>query len=652
MYIKRSLLLAGVLFVTASSLSTTSIAQENPNYHKSRTRPVIPFRHLTLAAPPGMVYIPGGSVTIKYSQSSTDTNSKKRVSLSSFYIDKTEVTNQQYRMFSEWVIDSIAIVKYLKDDKYFIDPPASAANADEENGKGRKKKGKNKDKGEDTATAPSFLAVDSAATPATDTIPTALGSDIATTTTPTVSDTSAAKLIDTSKVAAAAVDTSGPVKRRINWSKVKHKNIFDSNDDEIKAKIAPMYDPVTGKVREELYVYNFTYLRATGTNKNVKVGEYVTEQINIYPDTKIWFKDLVNSQVEILVENYFTQPPFDDYPVVGVTWKQARAFAAWRSHTNFDYATIAEYLKYYRLQFSLPSEAQWVYAAGKDIKDSKQPVMDKEPEPEATPEPAVVTDSATLAATTVNADGTTTPVTDSTSTITPAVDTTAVAITDTEDGNDKKSKKDKKKKKKNRKNKDDEETDEELSPETVIAVNDKDAIPLDRDRDGNLLVNFKQEEGDYTEDGSNFTLPVMSYAPNEFGVYNMIGNVAEWVLDAYSPSAFAFVSDINPVLLYDADSVEADPMKRKVVRGGSFVSNAKALSPFTRDFELQDQVHCYIGFRCVMSAPEILTKYVATRRVQTGSKKPNMTSMEKAKPTSSATTKAKPAETKPTTTKK
>lgn len=646
MYIKRSLLLAGVLFVTASSLSTTSIAQENPNYHKSRTRPVIPFRHLTLAAPPGMVYIPGGSVTIKYSQSSTDTNSKKRVSLSSFYIDKTEVTNQQYRMFTEWVIDSIAIVKYLKDDKYFIDPPPGVAGADEEKGKGRKKKGKNKDKAEETTATTPVVAVDSAAIPATDSIPTALGGDIATATTPTTTDTSAAKMTDTTKMA-SAIDTSGPVRRRINWAKIKHKNIFDSNDDEIKAKIAPMYDPVTGKIREELYVYNFTYLRATGTNKNAKVGEYVTEQINIYPDTKIWFKDLVNSQVEILVENYFTQPPFDDYPVVGVTWKQARAFAAWRSHTNFDYATIAEYLKYYRLQFSLPTEAQWVYAAGKDIKDTKQPVMDKEPEPEATPEPVVVTDSATLAATT-NPDGSTIPVTDSTATITPAIDTTAVAITENEDGNDKKSKKDrKKKKKKNRKNSDDEETEDEPNPETVIAVNDKDAIPLDRDRDGNLLVNFKQEEGDYTEDGSNFTLPVMSYAPNEFGVYNMIGNVAEWVLDAYSPSAFAFVSDINPVLLYDADSTEADPMKRKVVRGGSFVSNAKALSPFTRDFELQDQVHCYIGFRCVMSAPEILTKYVATRRVQTGSKKPNMTSMEKAKPTSSSNTKAKNTDTKP-----
>jgi len=637
MYIKRSLLLAGVLFVTASSLSTTSIAQENPNYHKSRTRPVIPFRHLTLAAPPGMVYIPGGSVTIKYSQSSTDTNSKKRVSLSSFYIDKTEVTNQQYRMFTEWVIDSLAIVKYLKDDKYFIDPPPKSGT--EEEGKGKKKRGKNKGKEEEVVVAP-VVAVDTTA-PVLDTIPTALGGDIATTTTPTVTDTAAAKIADSTKTA-SAVDTSGPVKRRINWAKIKHKNIFESNDDEIKAKIAPMYDPVTGKIREELYVYNFTYLRATGTNKNAKVGEYVTEQINVYPDTKIWFKDLVNSQVEILVENYFTQPPFDDYPVVGVTWKQARAFAAWRSHTNFDYATIAEYLKYYRLQFSLPTEAQWVYAAGKDIKDTKQPVMDKEPEPEATPEPAVVTDSTTLA---TNPDGSAIPVTDSSATIIPAIDTTAVAIIDTEDGNDKKSKKDrKKKKKKNRKN-----NDEEEDAETVIAVNDKDAIPLDRDRDGNLLVNFKQDEGDYTEDGSNFTLPVMSYAPNEFGVYNMIGNVAEWVLDAYSPSAFAFVSDINPVLMYDADSTEADPMKRKVVRGGSFVSNAKALSPFTRDFELQDQVHCYIGFRCVMSAPEILTKYVATRRVQTGSKKPNMTSMEKAKPTSSS---AKPAATGTNSTKK
>ena len=101
----------------------------------------------------------------------------------------------------------------------------------------------------------------------------------------------------------------------------------------------------------------------------------------------------------------------------------------------------------------------------------------------------------------------------------------------------------------------------------------------------------------------------------------MVGNVSEWVKDAYSPSTFAFVSDVNPVLLYDADSNDTDPMKRKVVRGGSFVSNAKALSPYARDYELQDAEHSYLGFRCAMQAPNILDKKVATRRRTTTGKK-------------------------------
>lgn len=587
MYIKRSLLFAGVLFITASSLSTNSIAQENPNYHKSRTRPVIPYRHVTLAAPPGMVYVPGGSVTIKYSQSSTDTNSKKRVSLSSFYIDKTEVTNQQYRMFTEWVIDSIAIVNYLKDDKYFLDPPPG---------------------GYKDESAKTDLAKVDTASVVKDTLPSSMGAEPVAATAPVI-DTATTPKFTTSS---AVTDSNGKIiRRRIDWANIKHKDIFESNDDEIKAKIAPMFDPVTGKIREELYVYNFTYLKATGTNKNVKIGEYTTEPINVYPDEKIWFKDMNNSQVDILVENYFTQPPFDDYPVVGVTWKQARAFAAWRSHTNFDYAKIADYLRYYKLQYSLPSEAQWVYAAGKDIKNTKQQV--------AEPEPDIID---TVAAVTTDTAAAMMPTTDSAALA--AAPTTEIPVTEAteEEGG--------KKKKKSKKQRRQEEEEAAAAEEAMVeggkkvtpSKPDKNATPVDKDRNGNLLVNFKQEEGDYTEDGANFTLPVMSYAPNEYGVYNMVGNVAEWVLDAYSPSAFAFVSDVNPVLLYDADPKDADAMKRKVVRGGSFVSNAKALSPFTRDYELQDNLHCFIGFRCVMSAPEILTKTVATRRKETSSTKP------------------------------
>src|ERR1700733_13572876 len=110
--------IATLLFFGSFFITIICFAQDRP---KSRTHAVIPYNHKTVIAPPGMVYIPGGSTMIKYDQSSTDTNSMRMVSLTSFFIDKTEITNQQYRQFTEWVIDSIAVVKYLKDDKYFLE---------------------------------------------------------------------------------------------------------------------------------------------------------------------------------------------------------------------------------------------------------------------------------------------------------------------------------------------------------------------------------------------------------------------------------------------------------------------------------------------------------------------------------------------------
>ena len=94
------------LFLSAASLSVYAQKVE------SRTRPVVAYPHAKLSAPPGMVYVPGGTTVIKYSQQPSDSNCVKKVSLSSFFIDRTEVTNQQYRQFVEWVVDSIAITKY------------------------------------------------------------------------------------------------------------------------------------------------------------------------------------------------------------------------------------------------------------------------------------------------------------------------------------------------------------------------------------------------------------------------------------------------------------------------------------------------------------------------------------------------------------
>jgi hypothetical protein len=54
-------LITTLLFLTASSISVICVAQEKK---KSRIRPVIPYNHSTLNAPPNMVYIRGGSTTI------------------------------------------------------------------------------------------------------------------------------------------------------------------------------------------------------------------------------------------------------------------------------------------------------------------------------------------------------------------------------------------------------------------------------------------------------------------------------------------------------------------------------------------------------------------------------------------------------------
>lgn len=116
---------------------------------------------------------------------------------------------------------------------------------------------------------------------------------------------------------------------------------------------------------------------------------------------------------------------------------------------------------------------------------------------------------------------------------------------------------------------------------------------------GCYLANFKPQRGNYAADGGLYTVPVDRYWPNDYGLYNMAGNVSEWTQSTYFGTAYQTVSDLNPTVNYELQ--ENDPlwMTRKVVRGGSWRDVAFYLQNGTRDYEFADTAKAYIGFRCI-----------------------------------------------------
>lgn len=182
---------------------------------------------------------------------------------------------------------------------------------------------------------------------------------------------------------------------------------------------------------------------------------------------------------------------------------------------------------------------------------------------------------------------------------------------------------------------------------------------------GEFLGNFKRGRGDVMgvagglNDNADRTAPVFSYKPNAFGLYNMAGNVSEWVLDTYRPitsdqsdfapfrgnvyEGFQRLAEDNtladkdslgniPKRLLDSAELAANPYNAvrsadvrdyddgskedpysydfgkttlisdnaKVIKGGSWNDRAYYMSPGTRRFMQADQSSATVGFRCVM----------------------------------------------------
>jgi sulfatase modifying factor 1 len=162
---------------------------------------------------------------------------------------------------------------------------------------------------------------------------------------------------------------------------------------------------------------------------------------------------------------------------------------------------------------------------------------------------------------------------------------------------------------------------------------------------GFFLTNFKRGRGDYAgiagrlNDGALITSYIYEFPPNDYGLYNMAGNVSEWVMDIYRPLSFQDFDDLNPMrrdgYLDDSkgynnqyrlndklkdpakakkpaagkdDWIERNPTgftslvsdKARVYKGGSWKDVAYWMSPGTRRFLDQDSATATIGFRCAM----------------------------------------------------
>ena len=135
---------------------------------------------------------------------------------------------------------------------------------------------------------------------------------------------------------------------------------------------------------------------------------------------------------------------------------------------------------------------------------------------------------------------------------------------------------------------------------------------------GKFQANFKRGRGDYAgiagalNDAGFVTMNIYEYAPNDFGLYNMAGNVNEWVFDIYRPLNFQDMEDLNPIRKsdfldseedYDSDNFNSMVSnKSRVYKGGSWADGAMWLSPGTRRFLDQDSSSATIGFRCATTA--------------------------------------------------
>ena len=297
----------GLFFVMIISLFILSSCSNSGNGELTGVSNRKPFFE---PQPYGMVLVPRGSFNMGPSDQDVvwANNPVKTVSVDAFWMDETEITNNEYRQFVFWVRDSIA--RRMLGDQFpefsiteddngnIIDPPR--LNWDEEI----------------EWRSPEF--------------------------------------------ADALEELYYP----------ENERMFNRREIDPRKMIYEYYwidyqqaARNSGKFNQETGKYEGTVRNSEGELVPIenRTSFIMHDKVMIYPDTLCWIKNFTYSYNEPWVNMYFWHPGFDDYPVVGVNWHQAKAFCAWRTNFQNDYLQSVDEAGVQ--QYRLPSEAEWEYAA-------------------------------------------------------------------------------------------------------------------------------------------------------------------------------------------------------------------------------------------------------------------------------------------------
>lgn len=255
------------------------------------------------------------------------------------------------------------------------------------------------------------------------------------------------------------------------------------------------------------------------------------------PDTLVWLEEL--SYNEPFVETYLRHPAYFDYPVVGVTWLQAQEFCKWRTDRVNEMILIEDG----KIQaadiegqqgaknFNTDAYLAGVYTANPG--DNPKTNLSTGEERAVKFEDGIVLPDYRLPS---EAEW----------------EYAALALI----GNQSYVR-------------DERITDRRLYPWNGTSMR----YPQHGNYQGMMMANFKRGRGDYMgmagalNDNAHITAPVVSYVPNDYGLYNMAGNVNEWVQDVYRP--------LTSTTLSDVETQDLNPMRGNVFMEVSMDADGK-----------------------------------------------------------------------------